>query len=361
MRLPFVVRPHPTRLFLVGAMAFLLPLLLLMSLHGSTSRTSPLVKRALPFHGLMETIVNNQLTEEPANATGEYAGPWASTPPREDPRPLLYNRVPKSGSEMFVLLLQWLQGYNGYKHVRLPNKLERRLELNQQAELLREMQRHQATHGVPCSFDRHVYFINFTQFGEAMPLYVNLVRDPVEKAVSRYFYHHIGFSEEYDKLKPNMTRDEWKRQYYERCVRERDPLCEFVAGESYDLTIPYFCGHHPRCMILNDTWALEQAKQNLQNHYTVVGVLELLNETLAVLEHHLPFYFTGVADMFYKELLVPKRNKNLERPRQLAQDVRDRLRANLTLEYELYDFARQRLLHQFAAITNLPTSTKLSL
>lgn len=56
---------------------------------------------------------------------------------------------------------------------------------------------------VPISFDRHVYFINFTKFDKQWPIYVNLIRDPVEKAISRYaaliyllkhlinyYYHH---------------------------------------------------------------------------------------------------------------------------------------------------------------------------
>lgn len=38
---------------------------------------------------------------------------------------------------------------------------------------------------VPVTFDRHVYFLNFSHFDRQSPTYINLVRDPVEKAASR--------------------------------------------------------------------------------------------------------------------------------------------------------------------------------
>ena len=47
---------------------------------------------------------------------------------------LFFFRVPKTGSEMTVLLLQWLQGINNFRHVRLQNTVHRRLETFEQVE-----------------------------------------------------------------------------------------------------------------------------------------------------------------------------------------------------------------------------------
>lgn len=43
---------------------------------------------------------------------------------------VFFNRIPKSGSEMLVLLIQWLEGWNNFRHVRLKtqNKKLTRLE-----------------------------------------------------------------------------------------------------------------------------------------------------------------------------------------------------------------------------------------
>lgn len=45
---------------------------------------------------------------------------------------VFFNRVPKSGSEMLVLLLQWLQGVNGFRHIRLGGGNVRQLTRTQQ-------------------------------------------------------------------------------------------------------------------------------------------------------------------------------------------------------------------------------------
>jgi len=45
---------------------------------------------------------------------------------------VFFNRVPKTGSEMLVLLLQWLQGMNGFRHIRLGGGSTRKLNRMQQ-------------------------------------------------------------------------------------------------------------------------------------------------------------------------------------------------------------------------------------
>lgn len=55
--------------------------------------------------------------------------------------------------------------------------------------------------------------------------------------------------------------------------------------------------------MLNDVWALQRAKKNIEKYFPVVGVLEELNATLAVLEHKIPMFFKGVQDMYYLQLL----------------------------------------------------------
>jgi dermatan/chondrotin sulfate uronyl 2-O-sulfotransferase UST len=49
--------------------------------------------------------------------------------------------------------------------------------------------------------------------------------------------------------------------------------------------------------------ALKQAKANVDRYFKVVGVLENLNETLAVLEKRIPRYFDGLQDMYFNELM----------------------------------------------------------
>ena len=38
---------------------------------------------------------------------------------------------------------------------------------------------------VPLSFDRQMYFVNYTLFDKQSPTYINLIREPADKALSR--------------------------------------------------------------------------------------------------------------------------------------------------------------------------------
>ena len=46
---------------------------------------------------------------------------------------------------------------------------------------------------------------------------------------------------------------------------------------------------------------MRKAKENVEKHYAVVGVLEELNKTLTVLEHYVPRFFKGAKDVYYSK------------------------------------------------------------
>lgn len=45
-------------------------------------------------------------------------------------------------------------------------------------------------------------------------------------------------------------------------------------------------------------WALEKAKQNVLEHYLLVGVLEELEDVLLLLERLLPHFFSDVLNIY---------------------------------------------------------------
>ena len=48
-----------------------------------------------------------------------------------------------------------------------------------------------------------------------------------------------------------------------------------------------FCGHEPFCAEFGGEAALARAKENVERHYAVVGVVEDMNRTLEVFEGEL--------------------------------------------------------------------------
>ncbi|XP_049829942.1 uronyl 2-sulfotransferase-like [Schistocerca gregaria] len=260
---------------------------------------------------------------------------------------LLFNRVPKAGGEMLVLLLQWLQGRNGFRHVRL-GPGPRRMTRSQQESLVETIMKTIRDEAVPVAFDRHVYFINFTLFDKQSPTYINLVRDPVDKAASRFYYARVTPDPRNPDLHyaPPRLNKNFISSNFDECVALQDPECTFETGQPYDLTIPYFCGHEEWCMQLNNRMALEKAKENVEHFFPVVGVLEELNATLASLESNLPYFFKGVQKMYFEELLQPHKNRNRKKPPEVAHKTRKWLHSQLELEYEFYYWLRARLLTQ---------------
>ena len=114
----------------------------------------------------------------------------------------------------------------------------------------------------------------------------------------------------------------------------------------------YFCGHHPECSKLGSSIALQLAKHNVDNNFAVVGVLEHLTETMAVLEHTLPQFFTGVSEVYRQQETGNNVNKNTVKSSNVSDHVRAVLRQRLSNEYELYEYIKQKLFRQFNNIVN---------
>ncbi|XP_069691141.1 uronyl 2-sulfotransferase-like [Periplaneta americana] len=261
---------------------------------------------------------------------------------------LFFNRVPKSGSEMLVLLMQWLQGRNGFRHIRLPGGNARKLNRTQQEELVEEVTQKVRDEAVPVTFDRHVYFLNFSQFDRQSPTYINLVRDPIEKAASRFYYARVTRNPRNPDLHkvPTIKPRKFSTNNFDQCVQLQHPECIFKSGKIYDLTIPYFCGHYDWCSALNDQRALERAKANVERYFPVVGILEELNATLALLENKIPYFFRGIQTIYFEDLMEPHHNRNRKRPQHISRKTRQHLEKILDTEYDFYYWLRARLLQQ---------------
>ena len=130
-----------------------------------------------------------------------------------------------------------------------------------------------------------------------------------------------------------------------------------------DSQIPYFCGDSKECLILGSRWALEQAKKNIQTNFVMVGILENLSMTHTVLECLLPDQLQGLSKQHEQHHLhVHSHHKDPESIRYkwslfhsvykwyityFSEDAKVALKNRLSLEYELYDFVKERLKLQF--------------
>ena len=121
-------------------------------------------------------------------------------------------------------------------------------------------------------FTRHQYFINFDQLGWTEPVYMNLIRDPIDRFMSFYYFSRFGNKRAQDagRTKQQVPTD-LVNESIDDCITRRRRECT----EPIWHTVPYICGNDRHCAKRHES-AVQQAKQNIDSKYIIVGILEQL-------------------------------------------------------------------------------------
>ncbi|XP_062864020.1 uronyl 2-sulfotransferase [Trichomycterus rosablanca] len=251
------------------------------------------------------------------------------------PSQVIYNRVGKCGSRTIVLLLRILAERHHFTLISSDVHKKIRLTKREQMDLINNLSRFPQ----PFLYTQHVHFLNFTRFGIAEPVYINIIRDPVNRFLSNYFFRRFGDwrGVENDVIRnPEMKNDE---RYLDinTCILESYPEC---TNPRLFYIIPYFCGQSYLCR-KPSLWALRKAKENVLKHYLLVGVLEELEDVLRLLERLLPHFFSDAPKIYkspeYKKLgnMTVTVHKNTPSPEALQVLYR-----HMEYEYDFYRFVK---------------------
>ena len=264
---------------------------------------------------------------------------------------LMFNRVPKVGSQSLTRLMVELGQERGYT-VKVDQRTEEVYnsppwEQLQLAETLSTMTQ-------PTVWVRHYNFLDFDSLGLAAPTWINMVRDPVERVISNFYYRRAGWNIVERKLAfPNepLPDPAFLRRDFESCVLEGDPECSYLensldtAWETGDhrRQMMLYCGQTEECAKFNNKEAMQRAKRNVAQHYAVVGVLEMFDESLEVLENELPFFFSNAREVYKKKFQqVRKMSQNFHKGF-VSDEIKEIVRRNFSREMEFYDFCKLRL------------------
>ncbi|XP_058791827.1 heparin sulfate O-sulfotransferase-like [Phymastichus coffea] len=252
---------------------------------------------------------------------------------------VMYNRIPKTGSTSFVGVVYDLCKKNKYHalHINITNNLHT-LTLPNQIQFVRNITNWNTMK--PAFYHGHIAFLDFEKFGvKSKPLYINLLRKPLDRFVSYYYFLRYG-----DNFRPHLIRRKHgDTKTFDECVNEKQADCN---PNHMWLQIPFLCGHDPACWEVGNQWALEQAKRNLQQHYLLVGVTEELTDFIHTLQVILPRFFKGAHDLFLHN------NKSHLRQtiqkKDLLPETLKKIQETIVwkMENELYNYA----LSQFHAI-----------
>ncbi|KAM9761923.1 heparan sulfate 2-O-sulfotransferase 1 isoform 2-T2 [Menidia menidia] len=211
---------------------------------------------------------------------------------------IIYNRVPKTASTSFTNIAYDLCGRNNF-HVLHINTTKNNpvMSLQDQVRFVRNVTTWREMK--PSFYHGHIAYLDFSKYGvKDKPVYINVVRDPIERLVSYYYFLRFG-----DDYRPGLRRrKQGDKKTFDECVSSGGSDC---APEKLWLQIPFFCGHHSECWNAGSRWALEQAKYNIVNEYVLVGVTEELDDFIMILEAALPRFFKGATDLYRTEGVRP--------------------------------------------------------
>ncbi|XP_041968559.1 heparin sulfate O-sulfotransferase [Aricia agestis] len=245
---------------------------------------------------------------------------------------VIYNRVPKTGSTSFVGIAYDLCKKNHFKvlHINITANMHV-MSLSNQYKFAQNVTRWDEVK--PALYHGHMAFLNFDRLGTiSKPIYINLIRKPLDRLVSYYYFLRNG-----DNFRPHLVRKKHgDKMTFDECVEKSQPDCD---PTNMWLQVPFFCGHAAECWKAGSSWALQQAKHNLVNHYLLVGVTEEMLDFISVLEAALPRLFKGATEHYL--------NSNKSHLRQTssklepAQKTIEKIQQSSIwrMENELYEFA----------------------
>ncbi|XP_077992586.1 uronyl 2-sulfotransferase-like [Glandiceps talaboti] len=247
---------------------------------------------------------------------------------------VIYNRVDKSGSRSLLYTFRRLRDVNGFIHNQSTEWLKPNLTLQEQRDFVTEI----LSLTSPFIYDRHVHYMDFEMFGVSAPSWINMIREPLPRLVSRYYFKRYG--DEFrsgPRMGFNGTEEDVNRSF-DDCVLSDHPECSVEGGF---LIIPYFCGHEPACQ-KPSRWALERAQMNVLEKFAFVGVLEDFNSTLIILERMFPQFFSGMFRTYkhVKHKFIKYRSSTKIETSSIALTI---MKSRLSLEYEFYNFVKERL------------------
>lgn len=253
------------------------------------------------------------------------------------PSQVIYNRVGKCGSRTVVLLLRILAEKHQFNLVSSDIHNKTRLTKHEQVDLMRNI----STIPQPFLYTRHVHFLNFTRFRIDQPVYINIIRDPINRFLSNYFFRRFGDwrGEQNHLIRTPQMKDDERYLDINVCIMEDYPEC---SNPRLFYIVPYFCGQHPQCREPG-TWAVERAKQNVLDTFLLVGILEELEDVLLLLERLLPHYFSNVLTIYKSPAFWKLGNLTGTVKKQMPSfEALQVLYQRMKYEYDFYNFVRDQ-------------------
>lgn len=277
------------------------------------------------------------VVEQAAAAEGNVPAGIAGLPPLNAAPAsfnfVFHNKLPKSGSTTMKYIISTLQKANNFHmDYQSPciNKATCATDLQDGIGAERTLSDHvrdqREEHPGKFILLKHQYWLNFTKLGMEQPTYINVVRDPITRFSSMYYFQRYGFASMGSKDRQGVQRHTWKgteediKQTLDQCVQVQSDECT----EPLQVLVRYFCGTDEACQMKSpvmgkfgskNDWtkvaaAAAIARKHIIEQYYAIGLMEQFEETLALFEKVLPQFFAGAQAAYNSQFVRTKRDSS---------------------------------------------------
>lgn len=152
---------------------------------------------------------------------------------------VIFNRVPKCGSESLHKIMEILSAKNNFtvyddEHTKKGVEITYLAEKSDRKAFV-DMFYKEPNLKLPCVYTKHANFLEFEEFNQTTPIYINIVRDPVERILSWYYYtrqnwyifsydqygnHYLNYHKSIKQLKST----------FQDCLIKKGPDCHYPSG-----------------------------------------------------------------------------------------------------------------------------------
>lgn len=166
-----------------------------------------------------------------------------------------FNRPTRVGTEKFLPLLRLLSTHNDMNLV-LTGPV-------QTASRRRTVQEQKIEANWVSKLDPHTLYVahgnwmNFTKLGRRKPIYLSLVRDPIDRMIHNFYarrtYQKQAIARSIYAGYPQQS-EAWYKQTFSECVRSGSPECRYTQYaiedpvEDFRRQSLFFCGNHEDCL-----------------------------------------------------------------------------------------------------------------
>ena len=239
-------------------------------------------------------------------------------------------RLPKCASTSFVNVLKKISN-QGHLHFTFNPSGAYDWDLSTMSKTAELVRKESSSSGQSYLYARHFYHVNFMNFGIVNYTYVAIVREPVARFISSYLYYHLSSKQHIQSILDPKHRNESLKACFELGHE----------GCQLNLLTRYFCGHQPVCKTSSKE-SFYKAKQNIQEYFTVVGIMEDMTLSYKLMKHLIPSHF----NYLNPDSDAQKKHNRNEHMINISKSLREEIEEKNKYDMLLYYYIRERLYYQ---------------